>query len=87
MLSTTGFLKLRYWSIFHIKFLQEIGDLAGSLGGIAVGILACINLGVSPVFSVIVGLVLKDFSLLPAFIAAYLTAFVIKFIEKKVPEG
>ena len=82
-----AFLSYAIGGIFHIKFLQEIGDLAGSLGGIAVGILACINLGVSPVFSVIVGLVLKDFSLLPAFIAAYLTAFVIKFIEKKVPEG
>ena len=82
-----AFLSYAIGGIFHIKFLQEIGDLAGSLGGIAVGILACINLGVSPVFAVIVGLVLKDFSLLPAFIAAYITAFVIKFIEKKVPEG
>ena len=30
---------------------------------------------------------IKGLCLLPAFIAAYLTAFVIKFIEKKVPEG
>ncbi|MEJ7223415.1 PTS sugar transporter subunit IIC, partial [Staphylococcus epidermidis] len=73
--------------ILHIKFLQDIGDLAGSLGGIAVGILTCINLGVSPVFAIIVGLVLKDFSLIPAFIAAYIVAFIIKFIQKKVPEG
>ena len=54
-----AFLSYAIGGIFHIKFLQEIGDLAGSLGGIAVGILACINLGVSPVFAVIVGLVLK----------------------------
>ncbi|RRJ14376.1 PTS sugar transporter subunit IIC, partial [Pseudomonas aeruginosa] len=54
---------------------------------IAVGILACINLGVSPVFAIIVGLVLKDFSLLPAFIASYIVAFIIKLIQKKVPEG
>ncbi|MEJ7417575.1 PTS sugar transporter subunit IIC, partial [Staphylococcus epidermidis] len=40
-----------------------------------------------PVFAVIVGLVLHDQKLLPAFIAAYIVAFGIKFIEKKVPEG
>ncbi|MEZ2005509.1 PTS sugar transporter subunit IIC, partial [Staphylococcus aureus] len=61
--------------------------LAGSLSGIAVGILTCLNLGVAPVFAVIVGLVLHDFKLLPAFIAAYGVAFLIKWIEKKVPEG
>ncbi|GEP77285.1 transcriptional regulator [Staphylococcus carnosus] len=61
--------------------------MAGSLSGIAVGILTCLNMGVSPVFAVIVGLVLHDSKLLPAFIAAYLVAYVIKFIEKKVPEG
>ncbi|NYL94113.1 PTS sugar transporter subunit IIC, partial [Salmonella enterica subsp. enterica serovar Typhimurium] len=44
-------------------------------------------LGISPVFAVIVGLVLHDFKLLPAFIAAYVISFGIKFIEKKVPEG
>ena len=82
-----AFLSYAIGGILHIKFLQDIGDLAGSLGGIAVGILACINLGVSPVFAIIVGLVLKDFSLLPAFIASYIVAFIIKLIQKKVPEG
>ena len=71
-----------WWRIPH-QILQEIGDLAGSLSGIAVGILTCLNLGVSPVFAVIVGLVLHDFKLLPAFIAAYIVAFGIKLIEKK----
>ncbi|MDU3983735.1 MAG: PTS sugar transporter subunit IIC, partial [Staphylococcus epidermidis] len=73
--------------VFHVKFFQEIGDLAGSLSGIAVGILTCLKLEVSPVFAVIVGLVLHDSKLLPAFIAAYVVAFGIKFVEKKVPEG
>ncbi|MGZ2417045.1 fructose-specific phosphotransferase system IIC component [Staphylococcus caledonicus] len=82
-----AYLSYAIGGIFHISFLQTIGDLMGGLGGIAVGILTCINLGVSPVFAVIVGLVLKDFSLLPAFIAAYITAFLIKLIEKKVPDG
>ncbi|BBD89101.1 MULTISPECIES: PTS sugar transporter subunit IIC [Staphylococcus] len=82
-----AFLSYAIGGVFHIKFFQEIGDLAGSLSGIAVGILTCLNLRVSPVFAVIVGLVLHDQKLLPAFIAAYIVAFGIKFIEKKVPEG
>lgn len=78
-----AFLSYAIGGVFHIKFFQEIGDLAGSLSGIAVGILTCLNLGVSPVFAVIVGLVLHDSKLLPAFIAAYIIAFGIKLIEKK----
>ena len=65
-----AFLSYAIGGVFHIKFFQEIGDLAGSLSGIAVGILTCLNLRVSPVFAVIVGLVLHDQKLLPAFIAA-----------------
>lgn len=82
-----AFLSYAIGGVFDIKFLQEIGDLAGGLSGVAVGFLTCLKLGVSPVFAVIVGLVLHDFKLLPAFLAAYMIAFVIKFIEKKVPEG
>ncbi|MBL7564717.1 PTS sugar transporter subunit IIC [Staphylococcus saccharolyticus] len=82
-----AFLSYAIGGVFHVKFFQEIGDLVGSLSGVAVGILTCLKLDVSPVFAVIVGLVLHDSKLLPAFIAAYLVAFGIKFIEKKVPEG
>ena len=46
-----------------------------------------LEMGISPVFAVIIGLVLHDFKLLPAFIAAYIISFGIKFIEKRVPEG
>ena len=66
-----AFLSYAIGGVFHVKFFQEIGDLAGSLSGIAVGILTCLKLEVSPVFAVIVGLVLHDSKLLPAFIAAY----------------
>ncbi len=78
-----AFLSYAIGGVFDIKFLQDIGDLAGSLSGIAVGILTCLNLGVAPVFAVIVGLVLHDFKLLPAFIAAYGVAFLIKWIKRK----
>lgn len=82
-----AFLSYAIGGVFHIEFFQTIGDLAGSLAGVAVGILTGLKLGISPVFAVIVGLVLHDFKLLPAFIAAYIISFGIKFVEKKVPEG
>ena len=56
-----AFLSYAIGGVFDIKFLQEIGDLAGGLSGVAVGFLTCLKLGVSPVFAVIVGLVLHDF--------------------------
>ncbi|MGA4514569.1 PTS sugar transporter subunit IIC [Staphylococcus caledonicus] len=82
-----AFLSYAIGGVFHIEFFQTIGDLAGSLAGVAVGILTGLKLGISPVFAVIVGLVLHDFKLLPAFIAAYIISFGIKFVEKKIPEG
>ena len=41
-----AFLGYAIGGVFDIEFLQDIGDLAGSLSGIAVGILTCLNLGV-----------------------------------------
>ena len=80
---TTSVLSYAIGGVFHIKFFQEIGDLAGSLSGIAVGILTCLNLRVSPVFAVIVGLVLHDQKLLPAFIAAYIVALELNSLRRK----
>ena len=84
---TTSIPKLRYWWRIPYRVLQTIGDLAGSLAGVAVGILTGLKMGISPVFAVIIGLVLHDFKLLPAFIAAYIISFGIKFIEKKFQKG
>ncbi|AVP36335.1 PTS sugar transporter subunit IIC [Staphylococcus felis] len=69
------------------EYFVKIGDFAGGLSGIAVGILTCLKFGVNPVFAVLTGLVLIDFKLLPAFIAAYFVAFGLKALEKYVPEG
>ena len=82
-----AFLSYAIGGVFDIEFLQKIGDLAGSLSGVAVGFLTCTKMGISSVFAVIVGLVLHDFKLLPAFLAAYIISFGVKFLEKKVPEG
>ncbi|MGV3244747.1 PTS sugar transporter subunit IIC [Staphylococcus sp. 11261D007BR] len=69
------------------EYFTQLGDFAGGLSGIAVGILTCLKFGVNPVFAVLTGLVLIDFKLLPAFIAAYIVAFGLKALEKHVPEG
>ena len=78
-----AFLSYAIGGVFHVKFFQEIGDLAGSLSGIAVGILTCLKLEVSPVFAVIVGLVLHDSKLLPAFIARMLLHLESSLLRKK----
>ncbi|MEJ7541476.1 PTS sugar transporter subunit IIC [Staphylococcus intermedius] len=82
-----AFLKYAIGGVFHSQYFIQLGDIAGSLSGVAVGILTCLKFGISPVFAVLTGLVLFDFKLLPAFIAAYFVAFGIKQLEKYVPEG
>lgn len=82
-----AFLKYAIGGVFHLEYFTKLGEIAGSLSGVAVGILTCLKFGVNPVFAVLTGLVLFDFKLLPAFIAAYFVAFGLKYLEKKVPEG
>lgn len=82
-----AFLAYAIGGVFHIKFFEDVGNTLGGLGGLAVGVLTCIKLGVAPVYALIVGLSLLKVKLLPAFIAAYLVSFLIKQIEKRVPEG
>ncbi|PEA49845.1 transcriptional regulator [Bacillus thuringiensis] len=73
--------------LIGIPFLKDLGQMAGGLGGIAAGTLVCLKLGVNPVYSMMVGVAVADFKLLPAFIAGYLVSFLIKQIEKRIPEG
>ncbi|WP_017150949.1 PTS sugar transporter subunit IIC [Bacillus bingmayongensis] len=44
-------------------------------------------MGVSPVYAMLVGASVLKFGLLPGFIAGYLISFLVKQIEKRVPEG
>ncbi|CEP82814.1 PTS sugar transporter subunit IIC [Paraclostridium sordellii] len=71
----------------HIAFLGSVGSATGSLSGVAAAILVPLALGVSPVYAVLVGLSVSGFGILPGFVAGYLTAFVVKFLEKKAPAG
>ena len=70
-----------------IPFFLEVGNNAGSLGGVAAAILVPINMGVNPVLAVSAGLAVGSFGILPGFIAGYVVAFLAPYIEKKLPEG
>ena len=76
-----------FGEVLKIGFLEQVGASNGSLGGVAAAILVPLALGVSPVYAVLVGLACSGFGILPGFIAGYLGAFVIKYLEEKVPAG
>lgn len=59
-----------------IPFLKEVGQSAGSLGGVASATVA-LAMGVSPVYAMLVGASVLKFGLLPGFIAGYLISFLI----------
>lgn len=82
-----AFLSYAVGGVFHIDFVQKIGDTMGSLGGLAAGALVPLAFGISPVFSILLGVSLLKFKLLPAFIAAYCVSFLVKEIEKRVTGG
>lgn len=73
--------------LLNIKFLGEVGDAAGSMGGVAAASLVALAVGVSPVYALLLGVSVAGLGLLPGFIAGYLVAFLVKMIEKKVPGG
>lgn len=41
--------------VFGIKFLEELGDAAGGLGGVAAAGLTALAIGVSPVYALVIG--------------------------------
>ena len=82
-----AFLSYAIGEVFHVQFAAQIGNVMGSMGGPAAGSLVPLAFGISPIFSMIIGISLMKFKLLPAFIAAYLLSFVVKEIEKRVTGG
>ncbi|WP_040759484.1 PTS sugar transporter subunit IIC [Sporosarcina newyorkensis] len=73
--------------LLNIAFLGEVGDAAGSMGGVAAASLVALAMGVSPVYALMLGASSAGLGLLPGFIAGYLMSFVVKKIETKVPDG
>lgn len=82
-----AFLSYAIGEVFHVQFAEQVGNIMGSMGGLAAGALVPLAFGISPVFSMIIGISLIKFKLLPAFIAAYLISFLVKEIEKRVTGG
>ena len=82
-----AFLSYAVGGVFHVDFIKQIGDVMGSLGGLAAGALVPLAFGISPVFSILLGVSLLKFKFLPAFIAAYVVSFLIKQIQKRVTDG
>ncbi|MGX7348383.1 PTS sugar transporter subunit IIC [Aerococcus vaginalis] len=74
-------------NVFNIPFLTELGDAAGQLGGTATAALVASAIGASPVYAMLTGAAVYGFGIVPGLVAGYITAFVIKWIAKKLPEG
>ncbi|QDJ12703.1 transcriptional regulator [Mergibacter septicus] len=73
--------------LLKIAFLGQVGDAAGSMGGVAAAILVPLALGVNPIYAVLVGVSVAGFGILPGFIAGYVLSFVIPILEKRIPKG
>ena len=62
-------------------FLGEGGATAGSVGGVAAGIMGPLSMGVNPVFAVVGGLACGGYGILPGFIAGYIVGLIAPYIE------
>ena len=58
--------------VFGIKLLGELGDAAGSLGGVAAAGLTALAIGVSPVYALVIAAACGGMDLLPGFFAGYM---------------
>lgn len=76
-----------FGEIFNVEWLSEIGYIAGQSSGAAAAALVAVALGVSPVYALMIALPIYGQAILPGFIAGYLVAFLIRYLEKKVPGG
>lgn len=70
-----------------IQFLGEIGEAAGSMGGVASAALVGLAMGTNPVYAVASAAAISGFGILPGFIAAYVLYFILKRLDKFMPAG
>ena len=73
--------------LLGIKFLGELGDAAGGLGGVAAAGLVALAIGVSPVYALAIAVSCGGLDLIPGFVAGYVVGYIMKYAEKKVPDG
>ena len=69
-----------------IEFFRNVGTASGNLGGSAAAVLVGISMGTDPVMAVASGMALREFGILPGFIAGYLLHFLLYGI-RKLPDG
>src|SRR5699024_9117791 len=67
--------------IFALDFFKEAGTVAGTLAGVIVAMLVGLKMGVNPQNSAILAVAFGEIGLIPAMFAAYLVAFLIKFLQ------
>lgn len=73
--------------VLGIKFLEDLGDAAGGLGGVAAAGLTALAIGVSPVYALVIAAACGGMDLLPGFFAGYIIGYLMKYTEKYVPDG
>ena len=73
--------------LLGLKFFQILGETSGGFGGVAAAILVPISMGANPVLSVVAGVAVGGYGILPGFIAGYVVGFLAPLIEKKLPTG
>ena len=73
--------------IFNIPFLQETGTVAGELSGVIVAFLVALAMNVRPQNAAILAVSFAGIGLIPGMFSAYLIAFLIILIERKVKNG
>lgn len=71
----------------QIAFLEEVGSVSGSMGGVAAVTLTMIQMKVNPVLAVSAGVAVGGVGILPGFIAGYLMGLLTPHIEKRIPAG
>lgn len=73
--------------LFGVSFLEEVGAVAGNMGGVAAAALVAINMGTNPVFALAVGVAVGGYGILPGFLVGYFVGLVAPYVEKSLPKG
>ncbi|MCT4787007.1 PTS sugar transporter subunit IIC [Exiguobacterium aestuarii] len=73
--------------LLPLPLYEEVGQAAGSLSGPAAAALVAIALGINPVYSLMIGLSVSGFGILPGFFAGYILALVGTRINRYLPTG
>ena len=67
--------------ILQIEFLKETGQLAGTLSGVIVAFLIAMKRKINPQNAALLAVAFAEIGLVPAFLAAYLMSFLVRFVE------